>query len=213
MGVNGTMKKLPLVIIAIALLMSGCVDSEDTNVNNVSESTNLNEVANVDNDSEVIFSDIFYPSGWMGDYNDISINNAYIENPYSKPTCIQIKYSPSGPQRWTGIYWQYPENNWGNESKGIDLSDKTKVTFFARGENGGEKAEFKVGGITEEKYKDSIKNPVSTGKITLSDRWQQYTIDLTGQSLQNVIGGFCWVTSKSDNPSGCTIYLDDIKYE
>jgi hypothetical protein len=49
--------------------------------------------------------------------------------------------------------------------------------------------------------------------IDLSIEWQHYTIDLTGKDLSHVIGGFCWMTNKNQNPYGSTIFLDDIKYE
>jgi len=158
--------------------------------------------------------DAFYPSGWMGDWGDITLDDACTDNPHSEPTCIKITYSAAKSQGkgWAGIYWQYPDSNWGDNPDGRDLTGATKLTFWARGEKGGEKAEFKVGGITG-KYPDSIQPPVSTGVIVLSDKWQQYTIDLTGMDLSHVIGGFCWVTNKHQNPNGCTIYLDDIRFE
>jgi len=31
--------------------------------------------------------------------------------------------------------------------------------------------------------------------------------------VSNVIGGFCWVTNKTGNPDGATIYIDDMVYE
>ena len=158
--------------------------------------------------------DVFYPSGWMGDWGDITLDDACTDNPHSEPTCIKITYSAAKSQGkgWAGIYWQYPDSNWGDNPDGRDLTGATKLTFWARGEKGGEKAEFKVGGI-DGKYPDSIQPPVSTGVIVLSDKWHQYSIDLTGKDLSHVIGGFCWVTNKNQNPYGCTIYLDDIKFE
>lgn len=158
--------------------------------------------------------DAFSPSGWMGDWRDISFNDASTDNPHSEPTCIKITYSAvkSQGEGWAGIYWQYPDKNWGDKPEGRNLTGATKLTFWARGEKGGEKAEFKVSGITG-KYPDSIQPSVSTGVVVLSDKWQQYTIDLAGKDLSHVIGGFCWVTNKNQNPQGCTIYLDDIKYE
>lgn len=158
--------------------------------------------------------DAFHPVGWMGDWGDIALDDAFINDPHSEPTCIKVTYSAARSQGegWAGVYWQYPEKNWGDKPEGRDLNGATRLTFWARGEKGGEKAEFKVGGITG-KYPDSIQPPVSTGVIVLSDRWRQYTIDLTAQDLRHVIGGFCWVTNKSQNPHGCTIYLDDIRYE
>jgi len=113
--------------------------------------------------------------------------------------------------RWAGIYWLYPENNWGNLPDGVDLTGHSRLTFWARGQKGGEWAEFKVGGVTGQ-YPDSL-SARSTDEIQLSSEWQQYSIDLSGADLSHVIGGFCWVTNADLNPTGCTIYLDDIFYE
>ncbi|HOV66777.1 MAG TPA: hypothetical protein PLI31_00265, partial [Methanoregulaceae archaeon] len=122
-------------------------------------------------------------------------------------------YSANGNMgnRWAGIYWLYPENNWGNLPDGVDLTGHSRLTFWARGQKGGEWAEFKVGGVTGQ-YPDSL-SARSTDEIQLSSEWQQYSIDLSGADLSHVIGGFCWVTNADLNPTGCTIYLDDIFYE
>jgi hypothetical protein len=160
-------------------------------------------------------SDRFFPSGWMGDIDDISLNVQSINNPHSGPECIEILYSAAKSKGagWAGVYWQYPENNWGNMPGWKDIFTGAKrLTFWSRGMNGGEVAEFKMGGITGN-YPDSVRPAISTGAITLSKEWKQYTIDLTGKDLSHVIGGFCWVTNTMSNPRGCTIYLDDIKYE
>lgn len=159
-------------------------------------------------------SDAFYPSGWIGDLGNITLDDAWTNNPRSDPTCTKITYSAARPQEegWAGIYWQYPRNNWGNNRNGQDLTGRTRLTFWARGERGGEIAEFKVGGIIG-RHPDSIQPAVSTGIIVLSHEWRLYVIDLTGQNLSHVIGGFCWITKRSLNPSGCALYLDDIKYE
>jgi hypothetical protein len=159
-------------------------------------------------------SQLFYASGWMGDWGDIKLDVASTDNPHSSPLCLKVTYLGMGSQGndWAGIYWQYPTNNWGDKTGGRDLTGATMLTFWARGANGGEKGEFKVGGITG-MYPDSIQPVVAIGIITLSSEWQQYTIDLTGKDLSHVVGGFCWVTNKDQNPNGCTFYLDDIKYE
>jgi len=154
----------------------------------------------------------YKPTGWMGDLKDINLAVASSDNPHSPPICTKIVYSPKGNNGWAGIYWQYPANNWGNNSKGYDLTGAEKLTFWARGQVGGERAEFKVGGITGQ-YPDSMTTPISTDVVVLSNEWQQYTIDLTGQDLSHVIGGFCWVTNINQNPMGCIVYLDDIIYE
>lgn len=162
----------------------------------------------------------FFPSGWMGDLKDISLDDACRTAPRAGQTCIRVTYKPSGYKRWSGIYWQYPGNNWG-KFPGYDLtkSSVAKLTFWARGEHGGEKAEFKIGGInrypyrnTELPYQDSL-GPLTTGVMTLTTEWKQYNILLNRQDLSNLIGGFCWVTNADQNPGGCTIYLDEIRIQ
>ena len=159
-------------------------------------------------------SGTFSPSGLMGDIDAVKLTS-WTANPHSGPTCIQMIYDPrfnnSARVRWAGIYWQYPANNWGNMQQGQNLTGAKNLTFWVRGDKGGEIAEFKVGGIIGQ-YPDSIEIPLTTGVIVLSANWTTYTIDLTGQDLSHVKGGFCWVTNEDQNPVGSTIYLDDIYF-
>ena len=155
----------------------------------------------------------FIPSGWMGDYGDIKLDTMSKDDPYLGDTCLKITYSGKGSQgaRWAGMYWQNPANNWANIDAGFDLSKATKVTFWARGTNGGERIEeFKIGGIMGE-FPDS--DGAGIGPVVLNKEWTQYTIDLKGKDLSNIIGGFCWATNVDVNPEGATFYLDEIKYE
>ena len=73
--------------------------------------------------------------------------------------------------------------------------------------------EFKSGGISTpgKKFKDSF--TATTGKLVLKKNWSRYVIDLRTKDLSSVIGGFCWVASKSGNPQGLTFYLDDMQFE
>ena len=155
----------------------------------------------------------FIPSGWMGDYMDVKFEDAYQENPHGGATCIKITYNSNatGGARWAGIYWQYPANNWGGAPQHYDLTGASKLTFWIRGDKGGETIqEVKMGGIFGE-YSDS--DTAGVGPITLTTEWKQYTIDLTGKDLSHVIGGFVWSTNIDVNPEGLVFYLDDIKYE
>lgn len=155
----------------------------------------------------------YIPSGWMGDYGDIKLDIGSTLDPYLGDTCVKITYTGAGAQgaRWAGIYWQHPPNNWGTVDAGFDLSKATKVTFWARGDKGGERIEeFKVGGIMGE-HSDS--DTAGIGPVVLNKEWTQYTIDLRGKDLSSIIGGFCWATNVDVNPEGATFYLDEIKYE
>lgn len=168
----------------------------------------------------VVYSDkdapdnAFIPSGWMGDIEDIEFDDAYDVNPHAGRTCIRIVYTAksSRGKGWAGIYWQYPEHNWGTKPEGYDLTGAQRLVFWARAEQDGAKAEFKVGGITGQ-YPDSIRLPRSTGVLTLTREWQRYEIKVADLDLTHVIGGFVWVTNRQSNPRGSTIYLDEIRFE
>jgi len=154
----------------------------------------------------------FVPSGWMGDYGAIMVNQAYKDDPHSGNTCIEITYTgePTQGSGWGGIFWQNPENNWGLKDGGYNLSAAKKLTLWARGEIGGEKVEFKIGGVTG-KYPDS--DTIGIGPIALTPEWKQYEIGLDGVDMSYISGGFIWAASRMDNPDGFTIFLDDIIYE
>ncbi|MFC1708595.1 hypothetical protein ACFL2J_00850 [Candidatus Omnitrophota bacterium] len=163
-------------------------------------------------DKETI-SNHFVASGWMGDYSDIKLDVGSTDDPYFGLDCVKIDYLNQVSQgaRWAGMYWQNPSNNWGSIDAGFDLSRAAKLTFWARGQKGGERVEeFKIGGIMGE-YSDS--DSAGIGPVVLTKDWKQYTIDLTGKDLSYIIGGFCWSTNIDVNPEGVTFYLDEIRYE
>ncbi|MCD6228393.1 MAG: hypothetical protein J7K17_02825 [Candidatus Omnitrophica bacterium] len=158
----------------------------------------------------------FVPSGWMPATaaQDLKMYINWKESPLSGDSCIRIEYTNKSGTRWAGIYWQNPPNNWGTiPNAGFDLRGATKLTFWARGERGGEIInEFKVGGISSGDYPDS--DSASIGPIQLTKEWKKYEIDLRGKDLSYIIGGFCWATNIDVNdPNGIIFYLDEIKYE
>lgn len=156
----------------------------------------------------------FAPSGWMGDYGDLKLNDHW--RPAGQKdgeTAIQIVYTAQARQNngWAGMYWQNPANNWGSRPGGFNLNGMKKMIFRARGDKGGERIEeFKIGGMTGD-YADS--GSASIGPITLTQDWKTYEISLAGQELSSITGGFCWTANRDGNPNGATFYLDDIRYE
>lgn len=164
----------------------------------------------------------FAPKGWMCNIADIELDDQCRINPLLGPTCIKIDYSartnkPCQRDGWVGagIYWLCDGCDWGKQKPDpikYNFSCAKSLVFWARGERGGEKAEFIIGGVTGD-YEDSINPPRTTGLLTLSKEWKKYRIDFQeGDDLSSMISGFCWVTDRSWNPNGCTIYLDDIKF-
>ncbi|MBP7216123.1 MAG: hypothetical protein KBA46_02435 [Candidatus Omnitrophica bacterium] len=158
----------------------------------------------------------YIPSGFMGDYGDIAMNDQSADKPHSGTSCIKFEYKAKRTQNqgWAGVYWQNPANNWGTKKGGFDLTGMTKLTFWARGAKGGEIIEkIKVGGIAmgqDKPYPDSSESEF--GPIELTDAWQQYTVNIAGKDLSYISGGLAWITKADLNPDGCTFYMDDIEF-
>lgn len=181
----------------------------------------------------------FFPSGWMGDLTTVPegqgkgiIDDASTENPRSGDTCVKISVSREllkrGTQGWMGVYWQFPDGNWGR-SAGLDLgrysvpAEPVRLTFWARGSTGKELVQFLSGGV--QRYADS-RNPelrhrdtfgpsypegsMKEGLVKLSTEWRRYRIELNGEDLRNLIGAFAWVVENEVNRDGLTFFIDDV---
>jgi exo-beta-1,3-glucanase (GH17 family) len=156
------------------------------------------------------------PSWWQGDLDDIYVTDCSKSFPHSGHYAMQVRYSAESAQEpdhvgWAGTLWEYPEKNRAKLKDGRNLSQYKSLRFFARGENGGEKVAFLLGGTQTGSYPSSIRQPLIM-EVTLEQGWQEYAFDLRGQDLSHVIDGFGWVASSCKNPSGVTFYLDDIEY-
>jgi hypothetical protein len=154
----------------------------------------------------------FIPSGWMGDGEQrttfISLSSVKVDFNGTEKVVTKFEYRP-GPKGWGGIYWQYPDGNWGDQP-GKSLIGAKEIAFWARGENGGEIVEFKAGGVSGKRYEDTF--DVSLGKVELSKDWQEFAINLSNQDLSNVIGAFASIIAAGDNGSqNVTIYIADLQ--
>lgn len=210
------------IIITVFLIFAFTANSQAADPAGVAKSkavAKANKLAVVDAEDFTVYSDKnaknnhYAPSGWMGDYGDIKLDDKNTDKPHSGKTCIRFIYEPKKSQNrgWAGVYWQDPANNWGTVKGGYNLSKMSKLTFWARGANGTEVIKkFVVGGIKEH-YPDSVF--VEMGPVVLTNDWKKYTINLVGRDLSYISGGFGWSTDLNTDPEGCTFYLDDIKYE
>ncbi len=153
----------------------------------------------------------FSPCGWMGDSGSIKVDPNCTTSPKSKKFCMKWTYdcSKGGSNGWAGVYWLFPENNWGAK-KGMDLTGHKRLSFWMRGDTGKEVVSIKVGGVKGD-YADTFTRELPN--LRLSSVWRQYSIDLNGRDLSNIIGGFCWTADSKLNPGGCTFYLDEVVYE
>ena len=145
-------------------------------------------------------------TGWMGDVGAIALDFHSKDQPHAGSTCLRVDFR--GTTGWGGVVWQSPANDWGTSPGGFDLSDATRLTFWARGAKGGESVTFGFGLIgIDKRYHDS-----GTGKseVTLGKQWKQYQIDLAGRDLSCIKSGFYWTLQAAKQP--LTFYLDDVRY-
>lgn len=150
----------------------------------------------------------YVAAGWMGNLSAIDVNDCWSERPYSGSSCIRCAYYGRG--NWAGVAWQDPPNNWGDSPGGYDITGAAKLRFWARGENGSERVEFKMGILGPgKKYSDSAR--ATTGRVRLTTQWQKYEISLVGKNLRHIVSGFVWVVEGGASP--VVFYLDDIAYE
>lgn len=152
----------------------------------------------------------FCPSGYMGDVPNVMLTGSFTKLLQDGYPALKVSFNPAGGGGWAGVLWQNPPNNWGELDGGYNLSRARKLTFWARGDRGGEAVEFKFGGITG-LYPDSDSR--STGEIVLTAEWKEYAIDLKGADLRYVSGGFGFSVRKDVNRNGCVFFLDNMKFE
>jgi hypothetical protein len=122
----------------------------------------------------------------IGNYNALKMSSGDTTAKPFGTQCIRMNYQDTSPPgiNWAGVYWLFPDKNWG-EHQGLDISGAERLNFWAKGEKGGEKVEFKMGGVnlyaepdTSKKNYDSC-DLLSTGVRTLSTKWEEFFIDLS----------------------------------
>jgi len=145
--------------------------------------------------------------GYMGDVGNIKMNADDTSNPHSGKSTTKVQYTAN--EAWGGGVWQSPANDWGKKSGGLDLTGAKKLSFWARGEKGGEKVSFSFGILDKADYPDSAKGEIKDQELT--KEWKKYEIDLAGKDLKQIKTGFVWVLGAKGEP--ITFFLDDVQYE
>ena len=91
----------------------------------------------------------------------------------------------------------------------MDLTGAQSLTFWARGARGGERIKFGVGIIKpDKKYFDTAR---VEREFTLTNTWQQYSLDLRDKDLSRIKTGFLWTMEAQGETTSC--YLDAIRFE
>ena len=149
----------------------------------------------------------YIAAGYMGDTGNIKMTDDDTTAPHSGKTDLKVQYTSGNG--WGGVVWQSPANDWGDKPGGYDLTGAKKLSFWAKGAEGGEKVSFSFGILDKAKYADSAKGELKDQELTKD--WKQYSIDLAGKDLKQIKTGFVWIVGAKGDP--ITFYLDDIKFE
>lgn len=149
----------------------------------------------------------YAPSGWMGTTESIELDVCSDNNPHSGESCIKFTFTLGA---WGGVAWQDPPEDWGEMEGGYNIDGAKKLTFWARGEEGGEKATFGMGGLPASKpYPDS--GTAKRENVRLRKDWKPYSISLSGKKLDCIKTGFSVTVEGEKDP--VTVYIDDVQYE
>lgn len=150
----------------------------------------------------------YVPTGWMGNTKSIRLDPKCSDRPQQGEVCLRCEYAAT--DGWGGVVWQSPANDWGDVPGGFDLSGASKLTFWARGEKGGETVSFSFGALADPKpFPDSAK--ASLEGVTLTPEWQHFEIPVLGKDLTRIKTGFIWTVAGTATPS--VFYLDSIRWE
>ncbi len=150
----------------------------------------------------------YIPAGWMGDTKSIKLDPMCLEQPHAGKTCLRCDFTAD--KGWGGVVWQNPAQDWGDRAGGFDLTGAKRLTFWARGEKGGEVVSFQFGILARDKrFFDTGKG--SLEKVTLTRDWKQYELTPNNQDLTRIKTGFVWNLASGGEP--ITFYLDDVQWE
>jgi len=167
----------------------------------------------------------FIPHGWMPAEAAQMIKVFDLgcqKDPHNGNTCLAITIEWSFPW-WAGIAWITEDGWWGESDKGpvFDLTGAKRLIFSLKGKNGNERVQVKIGILWDKPFGDVIKRDqekikeIESEWLTLTKKWEEYTIDLEGFDLSKIANGFTFVSSQqqqADEVISVSFFIDDIYY-
>lgn len=139
------------------------------------------------------------------------LDKTSVTEAHSPPDAWKITFEARGG--FGGFCWKNRAGNEG-DALGDNLSARgyRRISFWARGEKGGEVAEFRAGGLGNIKTRHRDSFDVSAGKIKLSAGWHDYSIFVKDADLSSVMTPFCVLMYREDNAQDAVVYVDGIEY-
>jgi len=148
----------------------------------------------------------YVPSGFMGSTDALAVAEDCKDDPKFGAHCTKVTYSKTND--WGGVVWQDAENNWGEKPGGFDLTGAKSLSFWAKGNKGGEEVKFGFGVIGQDQpYFDTAKKEVP---ITLTKDWKEYVISTEGEDLRRIKTGFFFSLAGQGSP--VEFFLDQVTF-
>jgi hypothetical protein len=196
------MKQRAVIVIALVAVAAGCVSPAEP----PSEPLPI----------PFVVSDYYSPDGYFGDGEVAGFLDLVKACPQRAPggqgDCYTLTYKV-GIKRYAGIFWQHPHNNWGFAPGHQVTPGATRITFQARGQNGGEVLTAGAGQMDTLPHHDSFKLEEKT--VGLTTAWTQQEVPFRSVSYQGddgVLGAFLISLAAPADDATTVLYLDDIKW-
>ena len=108
------------------------------------------------------------------------------------------------------------ENRGDIPGAGVNLTGAKKLTWWARGQEGGEIVKFFAFGAGHDRGKTFADSNAEVNRlVTLEKEWKQNEIDVSQSRLEYVLSGFGWVVSaaESGDRREVNFFVDEIQYD
>jgi hypothetical protein len=187
-----------------------------------------------------VMSEQYTPSGFMGDGTTTGALKLYFDAcperaPGALGSCYSFVYRPQLElrDRWVGVVWQSPANNWGYQKPKIVEAGATRIRFKVRGSLSG-RVKLESGGLggydaermQDYTYQDPYKVP-APGKQPIfcnfdDKQWTECKVPLVGadggsifgdEDELSILGAFAWYYERGQSLDPVTLYFDDIVWE
>jgi len=145
--------------------------------------------------------------------NDIHIDTDCRDNPKTGSSCVRIEVSLA-QSSWAGVAVASSPNYWGETpGPGFNLVNAKKLAFWVRGNQGGERVQFKMGIAGDKPCGDSCQTN-ETDWIELTHDWQLVEMPLQGD-LSRIITPFVFVVDDdhNDRDKPIVFFIDGIQYK
>lgn len=150
----------------------------------------------------------YYASGYMGNYEVMSVDLNNTEEVYAGETAIKIHYGAMG--NWYGLAFVDPANDWGDILGGYNISEAKTFSFWAKSGDFAVKAKIGFGLIDDNKpFPDTGKKSV---EVALTTEWQKFTLKTKKLDLSCIRSGLV-IFSSGNGFDAHDIYIDEVVFE